>query len=327
MDAALDLLLPLALVGLAWRVLAGPDLFTSVVLFIVFGLTLSVSWVRLGAPDIALAEAAIGAGLTGALLLDAVGDLDEAADRGGATGPGRLQEAMIAAALLPLLAALLLVVWTLDVPTGGLAGVVGERLPESGTSHPVTAVLLNFRAYDTWLEVAVLLLTAMVALALRRSAGAGLTFHTAPAGPVLAPLARLVLPLMVLAGGYLLWLGTHSPGGAFQAGAVLGSGGVVLLLAGYGRSLPVDGRAFRLALLAGFLAFLLVAAASWAAEGELLRFPPGLAGPLIVAVELLVTLSIALTLLLLFAAARPAEPRPEPGAGARAGAAPDGPAA
>jgi multisubunit Na+/H+ antiporter MnhB subunit len=322
MEAALDLLLPLALVGLAWRVLAGPDLFTSVVLFIVFGLTLSLSWVRLGAPDIALAEAAIGAGLTGALLLDAVGDLDEEARRGG-TEPGRLQEAITAAALLPLLAALLLVVRTLDVPATGLAGVVGERLAESGTSHPVTAVLLNFRAYDTWLEVAVLLLTATAALALRRSAGAGLTFHTPPAGPVLAPLARLVVPLMVLAGGYLLWLGTHSPGGAFQAGAVLGSGGVVLLLAGYGRSLPVDGRAFRLALLAGYLAFLLVAAASWMAEGELLRFPPALAGPLIVAVELLVTLSIALTLLLLFAAARPAEPEPGP----ESGTAPDGPSA
>jgi len=36
---------------------------------------MALSWARLQAPDIALAEAAIGAGLTGALLLDAYGAL------------------------------------------------------------------------------------------------------------------------------------------------------------------------------------------------------------------------------------------------------------
>ena len=47
----------------------------AVVMFIVFGLLLTLAWARLDAPDIALAEAAIGAGLTGALLLDAVATL------------------------------------------------------------------------------------------------------------------------------------------------------------------------------------------------------------------------------------------------------------
>jgi energy-converting hydrogenase B subunit D len=44
-------------------------------MFIVFGLLMALAWARLDAPDIALAEAAIGAGLTGALLLDALGAL------------------------------------------------------------------------------------------------------------------------------------------------------------------------------------------------------------------------------------------------------------
>jgi hypothetical protein len=39
------------------------------------GLLMALAWARLEAPDIALAEAAIGAGLTGALLLDAVGQM------------------------------------------------------------------------------------------------------------------------------------------------------------------------------------------------------------------------------------------------------------
>jgi energy-converting hydrogenase B subunit D len=70
-----DILLGLMLIWLAWRVLATPDLFKAVVLFIVFGLLMALAWARLQAPDIALAEAAIGAGLTGALLLDAVGQM------------------------------------------------------------------------------------------------------------------------------------------------------------------------------------------------------------------------------------------------------------
>ncbi len=70
-ESLFDLLLAPTLVLLAWKALRGADLFRSVVLFIAFGLAMALAWVRLAAPDIALAEAAIGAGLTGAILLDA----------------------------------------------------------------------------------------------------------------------------------------------------------------------------------------------------------------------------------------------------------------
>ncbi len=73
---SIDGLLAATLLWLAFRALAGPDLFRAVVLFIAFGLVLSLVWVRLDAPDIALAEAAIGAGLTGALLLSALARLE-----------------------------------------------------------------------------------------------------------------------------------------------------------------------------------------------------------------------------------------------------------
>ncbi|MDW7645092.1 MAG: DUF4040 domain-containing protein [Desulfuromonadales bacterium] len=78
-----DLLLLATLLALAWQILSARDLFKAVVLFMAFGLLMALAWVRLRAPDIALAEAAIGAGLTGALLLDAVGHLD--VERNGAT--------------------------------------------------------------------------------------------------------------------------------------------------------------------------------------------------------------------------------------------------
>ena len=70
-----DSLIALTLLWIAWQTLSTRDLFKAVLLFIVFGLLMALAWVRLQAPDLALAEAAIGAGLTGALLLDAVGHL------------------------------------------------------------------------------------------------------------------------------------------------------------------------------------------------------------------------------------------------------------
>lgn len=70
-DGVLAVILPL----IAWYLLVVRDLFRAVVLFIVFGLLLSLVWVRLQAPDIALAEAAIGAGLTGVLFLNALGHM------------------------------------------------------------------------------------------------------------------------------------------------------------------------------------------------------------------------------------------------------------
>lgn len=75
--ALFDIVLGLTVIWLAVRALAEVKLFRSVVLFIAFGLLTALAWVRLAAPDIALAEAAIGAGITGALLLDAAGHLRE----------------------------------------------------------------------------------------------------------------------------------------------------------------------------------------------------------------------------------------------------------
>jgi uncharacterized MnhB-related membrane protein len=71
LDWVFDGLLGSGLLWLAWRALATDDLFKAIVLFISFGLLMAIAWIRLDAPDVALAEAAIGAGLTGALLLAA----------------------------------------------------------------------------------------------------------------------------------------------------------------------------------------------------------------------------------------------------------------
>jgi uncharacterized MnhB-related membrane protein len=67
-----DWVLLLVILVLAWRSLNDRDLFRAVIKFIALGLLLAVAWVRLRAPDVALAEAAVGSGLTGALILSAL---------------------------------------------------------------------------------------------------------------------------------------------------------------------------------------------------------------------------------------------------------------
>ena len=68
-----DLLLAGLILWLGWGALASNSLFRGIVLYVAFGLSMGLAWARLDAPDVALAEIAVGAGLTGALFLVAAG--------------------------------------------------------------------------------------------------------------------------------------------------------------------------------------------------------------------------------------------------------------
>ncbi len=202
-------------------------------------------------------------------------------------------------------AAALGVAWAIvDLPrqAPGLGDAVAERLGQSGVTSPVTAVLLNFRGYDTLLEVVVLLLAVLGVWSL---GGEEIGLAHAPGGQMLPALTRLLLPVMILAAGYLLWLGSHAAGGAFQAGAVLAAGGILLLLAGRRPKPAWCGWPLRWALCGGFVVFCGVALGCIAAGGALLEYPQRWAGGLILLIETTLTLSIAVILIALFAGGRP----------------------
>jgi uncharacterized MnhB-related membrane protein len=71
----IDILLGIALVSCALRIVLIQNTLNAILLFILFGVILALAWGRLGAFDVALAEAAIGSGISGALLLDALARL------------------------------------------------------------------------------------------------------------------------------------------------------------------------------------------------------------------------------------------------------------
>ena len=169
---------------------------------------------------------------------------------------------------------------------------VAGNMGQSGVEHPVTAVLLNFRGYDTLLEVAVLLLAFFGVLALSQTQS---VCPAEPAHALLQALARLLAPLMVLVAGYLLWIGAYAPGGAFQAGAVLAAAGVMLRLAGLLPAWAQPDRLLRTGLVAGLLVFVVVALIALG-QGALLQYPSSSAGTLILLIETGLTLSIGLTL-------------------------------
>lgn len=177
-----------------------------------------------------------------------------------------------------------------------LRGLVLANLAQSGVEHPVTAVLLNYRGYDTLLEIAVLLLALLAILAV---ADDGRIVTPRAAHPVLQTLARLATPLMIVVAIYLLWAGAFRPGGAFQAGAVLAAVAVLLHLVGLLPGWNAPRLRLRLGLAAGFAVFLAVAAALLT-QGALLRYPAEIAGMLILLIEGALTVSLGLILAGLF---------------------------
>lgn len=68
---AVDIALIIGSILLAICALISRNVFAGIVFYISLGLLVTLSWVKLGAIDVAIAEAAIGAGVTGAMLLGA----------------------------------------------------------------------------------------------------------------------------------------------------------------------------------------------------------------------------------------------------------------
>jgi len=304
-----DLLLCLLVAGVALGAVLVRNQFAAVALFIVYGLMIAVAWVRLDAIDVALAEVAIGAGLTGILLVGAAARSRRPADAGTAARRSdsaeqpvppmlRVIQALLCAVVT---AALATIVLLLPDTMPGLAPDVAAQLERSGVGNPVTAVLLNFRGYDTLLEAMVLLvaLLGVWSLGADRFWGGipGLRQHARPEG-VLAYFGRLLPVIGLLVGIHLLWAGADAPGGAFQAGTVLAAVWLLVAMAGFTEAPAVSSLSLRLTLVVGPAVFLLVGTVG-AFAGAFLGLPSAFARPLILTIELLLTLSIAVTLSLL----------------------------
>ncbi|MDD3867633.1 MAG: DUF4040 domain-containing protein [Clostridia bacterium] len=236
---------------------------TSVIFMAVFSLLSSVVFLLYQAPDVAMAEIVIGSTLSTVLYLVALSKqerLSQVMHLPKIPRPQmRIQVILqrLPAAILTVLAAVLLI-W-LYPPAADLAGqdiaadwYRSRFQSDTGAGNAVAAIYLNYRVYDTLFETLTLLISVLGVVHLSRYAEEPLpaslpvpgrmTRNGHDDGQIITPLLRLLLPLVMLTGFYIMFYGHLSPGGGFQGGAILSS---VLFL----RYLTVQENDLRLALM------------------------------------------------------------------------------
>lgn len=204
---------------------------------------------------------------------------------------------------LLVVALLFFLIWMLlnhDPHYGEIHHLVDDKLNLSGVTNPVTAVLLNFRAYDTLLELAVLLIAVIAVLPSHdHQLPAVQRIVAAEHNLVILALQRWISPALLVFAGYLLWAGASRPGGAFQAGSLLAGSCVLMFQTGRYRINYTSIMARNL-LAVGLVVFVAVALALIWLEGSLLDYPANYAGLLILIIEGGATVSIAIALASLY---------------------------
>ena len=208
-------------------------LFVAVILTGIFSLLMAANFFVLDAADVALTEAAIGAGISTVLFLGALA-LTAEHERAGSA------KRLLALGVVTV-TTLIVIYATFDKPRFGdpeapvhqhVAPWYIENTPENiDIPNVVTAVLGSFRGYDTLGEVFVVLTAGIGVLFLfgarpRRKSGQQ---RIAPHEPghglrhYLIPrvVGRLLIPFILLFGLYVQFHGEYGPGGGFQAGAII----------------------------------------------------------------------------------------------------------
>ena len=108
----------------------------------------------------------------------------------------------------------------------------GEKLLEinsqDGVANAVTTVVVYFRGFDTLGEIAVLFIASL---------GIGLVLsshseyhHKVESSFILKTASKLLFPIIMIFGIYVMIYGHLSPGGGFQGGVIVASGFLLLLI-------------------------------------------------------------------------------------------------
>ena len=241
MEYLIDIVLLGLLMITGFAIVRMRSLLAVAMLTSIYSLLSASLFVVLDAVDVALTEAAIGAGISTILILATVALTSDE------------EKAPQHTPLLPLLVVsatgAALIYGTLDMPHYGdpAAPVHSHVAPDYlhttpadiGVPNVVTSVLASYRGYDTLGEVTVIFTAGIGVLALlgyrtrrRNIQGPGIRKLV-----VLRVIAKLFFPLILLFALYVLFHGDYGPGGGFQAGVIFATGFILYALAfGLGNS-------------------------------------------------------------------------------------------
>jgi multisubunit Na+/H+ antiporter MnhB subunit len=117
------------------------------------------------------------------------------------------------------------------------------------------------------------------------------------------------VPIGILVGIHIFWVGSVAPGGEFQGATILAAMWILAMMAGLVDAPAVSWHWLRLTLVAGPAVFLTIGLTGFAVAGSFLAYPEPHAKLLILIIEIPVTLSIAVTLVLLVAGPPERAPR------------------
>ncbi|NYF36179.1 monovalent cation/H+ antiporter subunit A [Stenotrophomonas sp. JAI102] len=185
------------------------------------GLLVSLTFVFLSAPDLALTQLLVEM-VTLVLMLLGMNYLPSQSPPEKSVWRKR-RDAVIAIVAGGGLAAMAYTAMTL--PPNTMAGeLLARALPEAYGQNVVNVILVDFRGFDTFGEITVFGIAALVVHAmLRRSRMAPEQIMQGPPIklPVPADLAQIMFPLTVTVSIFLFLRGHNAPGGGFVAGLVL----------------------------------------------------------------------------------------------------------
>ena len=118
-------------------------------------------------------------------------------------------------------------------PNNPTVNEVAERYVEQGTAetgviNTVTGMILNYRGFDTFGETCVLFIASscvMILLMVSEEKLKHLPKNLEPKDDkILQYVARIIVPVLMIFGFYVIVNGHLSPGGGFSGGAIIGSG-------------------------------------------------------------------------------------------------------
>ena len=208
-----------------WLLRMQRERFTAVVLTGAIGLVASLTFIALSAPDLAMTQLSVDVVST-ALLLMGLALLPQVSPR-ESTPLRRGRDFALAGAAGLGIAWLTWLMLTRDHDSIAWY-FLANSLPAGGGSNAVNVILVDFRGYDTFGEITVLgiagvgVLALMDGLRVRRAGtdadGRPWSYRRTPV--MLRVIARLVLPLALVASVYIYWRGHNQPGGGFIAGLV-----------------------------------------------------------------------------------------------------------
>lgn len=113
---------------------------------------------------------------------------------------------------------------------------IEHSVEETSVPNFVTAVLADYRGYDTMFETAVIFCAGITVMTILRRSHRRQKKNVPPRPVrhgqdiIICSAARLIVPMMQLFALYVLAHGHHSPGGGFQGGVIFGASFILLAI-------------------------------------------------------------------------------------------------